>query len=710
VIRRLTLLTALATSATSATAMIPAGASARTYDVKACYDGGPNRSWQAPYDAFTQAWPICVSRTVGMQASNRLDPSPAPVGSRGRLQFIAPAGTRIVRVTGSLMADGTGGWNSGLHDDGAGQWLNCCTTLNTWQPFNVGRGMSSVSALIFCGRASGCDRDDAHAHVALNNVVVTVEDSGAPRVAVKNTGLVGPGWHADRQGLEISRDDPSGIRTTNLSVDGHLFLKNAHSCDDLLPAPCENQSDTLVVDTPAIGDGRHDLGIQTVDGAGNATAVHRTIAVDNHPPATPVRLSVDGGTGWHSGSNFVLRWTPPSHQIAPITRVHVQVCSTGDPPDCEEVPPSGKLTAAAVTVPGPGEWRARVWLEDAAGNADLANAADTLLRMDDRTPTIAFQRASAERPALVRVKAADDRSGLAVREITMRRRGTSTWISLPVVSQLGGFGATIDDEVLPRGIYELRARAVDAAGNERSTDRLSDGTKAEVALPLRLTTTLRVGHRVRVKARGSRGKRRYRIKLVERPQTRFGRTIPLTGRLTSPGNNPLAGVDVQIYEQTKLAAAPWRLIATVRTSRTGHFIFRALRGPSRTLRFRYGGSDTIRGQSAQVRLGVRAAATMRASRHRVVNGDDVRFHGRLLGRPLPNPGKLIELQAFARGRWLTFRTVRANPRTGRWSYTYRFSATRGNVRYRFRARVPRDASYPYESGVSRQVEVRVRGL
>jgi hypothetical protein len=264
--------------------------------------------------------------------------------------------------------------------------------------------------------------------------------------------------------------------------------------------------------------------------------------------------------------------------------------------------------------------------------------------------------------------------------------------------------------VLPRGIYELRARAVDAAGNERSTDRLSDGTKAEVALPLRLTTTLRVGHRVRVKARGSRGKRRYRIKLVERPQTRFGRTIPLTGRLTSPGNNPLAGVDVQIYEQTKLAAAPWRLIATVRTSRTGHFIFRALRGPSRTLRFRYGGSDTIRGQSAQVRLGVRAAATMRASRHLVVNGDDVRFHGRLLGRPLPNPGKLIELQAFARGRWLTFRTVRANPRTGRWSYTYRFSATRGNVRYRFRARVPRDASYPYESGVSRQVEVRVRGL
>ena len=377
--------------------------------------------------------------------------------------------------------------------------------------------MSSVSALMFCGRASGCDRDVAHAHVALNNVVVTVEDNGAPRVVLKNTGLVGPGWHADRQGIDVSRDDPSGIRTTDLAIDGRLFVQGTQYCDDLRPAPCENQNDTLVLDTRAIGDGRHDLGIQAIDAAGNATAVHRTIAVDNHAPATPVRLSVDGGTGWRSGSGFVLRWVPPSHQIAPITRVHVQVCSTGDPPACKEVPPGGQTTAAAVTVPGPGEWRVHVWLEDAAGNANPANAADTLLRMDDTTPTIAFQRWSAERPALVQVKAADDRSGLAVREISMRRRGTSTWISLPVVSQPGGFGATIDDEALPRGVYELRARAVDAAGNERSTDRLSDGTPAEVALPLRLTTTLRVGHRVRVRARGSRGKRGYRIKLVGRP-------------------------------------------------------------------------------------------------------------------------------------------------------------------------------------------------
>ena len=49
-------------------------------------------------------------------------------------------------------------------------------------------------------------------------------------------------------------------------------------------------------------------------------------------------------------------------------------------------------------------------------------------------------------------------------------------------------------------------------------------------------------------------------------------------------------------------------------------------------------------------------------------------------------------------------------KTGRWSYRYRFTATRGTVRYRFRARVPREAGFPYTSGASRRVPVTVRGL
>ena len=46
---------------------------------------------------------------------------------------------------------------------------------------------------------------------------------------------------------------------------------------------------------------------------------------------------------------------------------------------------------------------------------------------------------------------------------------------------------------------------------------------------------------------------------------------------------------------------------------------------------------------------------------------------------------------------------------GRWSYLYRFEATRGLVSYSFRARIRREAAYPYELGHSRTVRVTVRG-
>ena len=256
----------------------------------------------------------------------------------------------------------------------------------------------------------------------------------------------------------------------------------------------------------------------------------------------------------------------------------------------------------------------RVWLEDAAGNAAPSNAAEAILRADFTPPVVALKRPAPEHPALVRVVASDDRSGLGTREIMVRRRRSSFWISLPVTIQPAGFSAFVDDEHLPDGIYELRARAVDQAGNERSTDRRADGKRAELALPLRIRTTLASGATDTGTRPWRPGKRRYRIVLIVKPRSRYGRTIPLRGRLTSPAGTRSSGREVQVLEQTKLPARPWRPIATLQTSRTGRFTFKALRGPSRTLRFRFSGSDTIRGRTAIVRLGVRAASTMRASR------------------------------------------------------------------------------------------------
>jgi len=91
-----------------------------------------------------------------------------------------------------------------------------------------------------------------------------------------------------------------------------------------------------------------------------------------------------------------------------------------------------------------------------------------------------------------------------------------------------------------------------------------------------------------------------------------------------------------------------------------------------------------------------------------MNGDTVSFSGALRAGPVPDGGKLIDLQAHYRGRWRTFATPRTDA-AGRWSYPYRFEATRGLVIYRFRARIRREAAYPYELGHSRVVRVTVRG-
>ena len=722
-IRRIATVVTCLTMATAAAAALPTRASAGQYTVSACHTNGVNNSWQSfTTNGFAAAYVECPGgvsvnghANEGMVARNSIGPGMAPYFSHARVFFDAPPGAQVIRVRGEIKQNsGSGGWLAGIYDETGNSWASCtfCGTSGSWARFGTQLSAGRVSALAMCSHDSGCARDTLHGYVAIRNVEVVVSEVGPPSVAVRGGSLVAPGWQAGIRTVAVEATDPVGIRGLVLLVDDTEVKAVNRPCDYSRPLPCPSGTDSPTIDTRAFQDGRHRLRVVAFDAGGETRSVERTLLIDNHAPGRPLSFRVDEGTAWTSHDTFNLRWSLPTQSAAPLARAHIQLCPVPATAGSPCVPPRsvGRVTSAAVRVPRAGEWRARVWLQDSAGNASATNASEAPLRVDDKPPSLAFRSTSADRPAVVRVATTDDRSGIGTREILVRRRGSSSWISLPVSVQPNGFSAFVDDEHLPDGIYALRARAVDRAGNERTTDRLSNGKPAMLALPLRIKTRLKVGRPTRVRARGAHGKRRYQVKLVKSPRARYGRTIPLRGRLTSPGGNPLADREVRVLEQTKLSGSPWRLIATVKTSRTGRFTFRALRGPSRTLRFRFGGSDTIRGRSANVRLGVRAATSMRASRRRVVNGEGVEFRGRLRGRPLPRPGKLIELQAYARGRWLTFGTTRANPRTGRWSYPYRFSATRGNVRYRFRARVPKEASYPYETGASRGVTVNVRGL
>jgi hypothetical protein len=260
----------------------------------------------------------------------------------------------------------------------------------------------------------------------------------------------------------------------------------------------------------------------------------------------------------------------------------------------------------------------------------------------------------------------------------------------------------VDDLALADGTYELRAHVRDVAGNERTTGRRADGSPMRLTLPLRAAGSIALTARV-----PCRRKARARARRCTRPVARLrgnGRTVR---GLLRAGGAPVAGAPVAVLARSRTGGALPALRA-LRTDASGRFSFSIGGGPSRTLRFRWFGTRHVRPAEAGVRVLVPARSSIAVNRHRVPNGETVTFTGRLIGGPVPEGGKLIDLQAHYRGRWRTFATPRTGA-TGRWSYPYRFEATSGLVRYRFRARIRREAAYPYELGHSRVVRVVVRG-
>jgi hypothetical protein len=180
----------------------------------------------------------------------------------------------------------------------------------------------------------------------------------------------------------------------------------------------------------------------------------------------------------------------------------------------------------------------------------------------------------------------------------------------------------------------------------------------------------------------------------------FGARPRIAGRARWPDGGPMNGATVSISPR----AGGW--VRRAGTAPDGHYATRIPAGPSRDIHLAAVAPDNSSLACADIRVKTRAGVRMSATRS-VLPGGRVRFRGRLRGLPVPRRGKLVEIQAFDGGRWRTF----AQPRTGRYGRfrtSYRLRRTFGPRTFRFRARVRREAGYPYELGISRPVRVRVR--
>ena len=346
----------------------------------------------------------------------------------------------------------------------------------------------------------------------------------------------------------------------------------------------------------------------------------------------------------------------------------------------------------------------------------------------DQTPpeVVAFEAQDPAHPATLSVAVSDRTSGVATGVVEMRKQGGSTWTTLPTHLADNHLVATVDDAQLAPGPYEFQARVRDVAGNETVSNRRRDGSAEVLVAPFRFNTQMTAGIAKRRKAKkvSAKCRRSKRCMAKVRKQRAVERRKPLTGTvsaLTVPygksalvkgilltsERQPIAATPVDVYQQLDARGQQMVRIATLRTDRAGRFDYHAPKGPSRTIRFQFDGTETLHPAAAEVKLRVPGYTSLRVNRRAVLNGQSVRFTGRI-AKPIVDGLKIMDLQVFFRRHWRTFAAPRVN-RKGNWKFRYRFEATSGVVTYRFRVRVRREASYPYRLGYSKQVKVTVRG-
>ncbi|MGH9026469.1 MAG: hypothetical protein ACRDWD_10215, partial [Acidimicrobiia bacterium] len=266
----------------------------------------------------------------------------------------------------------------------------------------------------------------------------------------------------------------------------------------------------------------------------------------------------------------------------------------------------------------------------------------------------------------------------------------------PCKSEAKG-AVTFDTTRIPDGSHRLRLLVTDATGTNAAVwGETRIRTANKLCNPQPRIETRRVSARF-----AGRGR-----KVV----TRYGARPRVKGKLTTPDGVPLANAEVCVAARNEAKRASLRQLKSVTTNDKGRFSFRLPRGPSRRV---YLVSRTPAGSaSASLRIRVKAPVRLRASRRHLRNGERIELSG-TLGKPVPRRGVLVELQSHRSTGWQTFGTTRSRRKgkgsRGKFRFPYTFTETSGVQRYQFRARVPRQSTYPYAPGGSKPVKVTVVG-
>jgi hypothetical protein len=274
--------------------------------------------------------------------------------------------------------------------------------------------------------------------------------------------------------LNYTASDNVGVQTARAVIGGRERGLHTRSCALATPTgpfahplPCPNGNGQIEVGTLELTEGTQQLFVLATDAAGNSSASFPVTArIDNTPPPR-VDASVEGGEPWRNRNDWGIVWSNPTERDrAPITAVHYELCAAGTKTCSSGTHVEDNVARLPVAVPHPGEWTLFLWRRDAAGNQEEDNASiPVTLRYDPEPPQLAFEPQQAADPTYVAVSVTDRVSGLLDGVIEIGAAGSGVWQTLATQKDASRLVTRIDDITLPAGVYVLRARARDQAGN-----------------------------------------------------------------------------------------------------------------------------------------------------------------------------------------------------------------------------------------------------
>ncbi len=262
-----------------------------------------------------------------------------------------------------------------------------------------------------------------------------------------------------------------------------------------------------------VGDGAHTVAVRAFDASGELQPRGESAGAGRqHAAGAAARRRAASGRPVAAENDFTVRWANPTQPAAPIAAAQYRICPA----------PNGAADArCASTASQRGRdiqldlGLTRAWTRRVASSASGSRTQPGTRTLSARhrsrvcgsttdAPSLAFDEPARPIPLGLRVAASDPTSRLAEAWIEARRRGENAWRSLPTVSRVARRSPPCSTtSACPRVVYELRARARDLAGNERTIDRDADGSRGSSGRCRSASgRALRVGRPTRVRARG----------------------------------------------------------------------------------------------------------------------------------------------------------------------------------------------------------------